>query len=148
MSKSMFVRIVPVVAVVTALGLVMLVGCSMKDEAVVDEPDSVVGEVIVDDTPMPGTEDSGKVLTVDEAKAIAFEDAGIDPATDEVDNVSVEQKVVDGVEVYEVEFEANGVSYDYVINAKTGSLIAFDEEVIIIENGSASSSDSKSSSSK
>ena len=128
MSKKLFSRIVPVVVVVSALGLVALAGCSMQNDSV-NTPGEVIEEAIVEDVPGTGSEDADALMTEDEAKAIAFEDAGVAEA--DATNVKVEKKSEDGVEVYEIKFDAKGTSYDYVIDAKTGSLIEFDEETMI-----------------
>lgn len=136
MSKNLFTRIVPAVAVASALSLSMLAGCSMTNDTNADTPGAVVDEVIVDD--------ATKIMTEDEAKAIAFEDAGV--VASDATNVKVEKKVEDGVEVYDIEFDAKGVSYDYVIDAETGVLLEFSEEAVVeIPSNGSSSSDSGSS---
>ena len=145
MSKVLFTRIVPVVAVASALSLSMLAGCSMTEKETADSPGAVVEEVIVDD--------ASKVMTEDEAKAVVFEDAGV--AAADATNVKVEKKTENGVEVYDIEFDAKGVSYDYVLDAKTGVLIEYSEEAVVevpaddtAKSDSSSSSNSGSSSSK
>lgn len=146
MSKNLFTRVVPAVAVVSALSFTMLAGCSMTDSTNADSSGAVVDEVIVDETTGTGNDDTAKVMTEDEAKAIVFEDAGV--VTSDATNVKVEKKTEDGIAVYEIEFDAKGVNYDYVIDAKTGVLIEYSEEAVveIPANGSSSSSSNSSNS--
>ena len=129
MSKKLFIRVVPALAVASAMSLAMLAGCSVQDGADGSAPGEVIEETIVENVPGTGSEDATKVMSEDEAKDIVFKDAGV--AVDEATNVKVEKKTEDGVEVYGISFDAKGVSYDYVINAKTGALIEFNEEAVV-----------------
>ena len=60
----------------------------------------------------------------DEAKAIAFRDAGV--TEDQVSRLEVELDYEDGRMVYEVEFYLGQVEYDYDIDAKTGRIVKFE----------------------
>lgn len=147
MSKKLFTRVVPVMVVAAAMSMAMLVGCSMQDEAT-DTPGGVVEESVVEEDTVVGDEDATKVMTEDEAKAHVFKDAGV--AATDATNVKVTMKTKDGVDMYEVSFDAKNVHYDYTVNAKTGEVIAFDE-MSVVSGDSGASSDSKdanSSSSK
>ncbi len=147
MSKTLFTRVVPAVAVASVLSLSMLAGCSMQDEGKNDNSGGVIEETIVEDGSSMGGQGTNAIMTEDEAKAIAFEDAGI--LESDATNVKVEKKTEDGVEVYDIEFDANGASYDYVIDAMTGALIEYDEEIVVIGgstmNGTSGSASSGSS---
>ncbi|MBQ9954711.1 MAG: PepSY domain-containing protein [Eggerthellaceae bacterium] len=145
MRKNLFTRVVPVVAVASALGLSALAGCAAQDTTATDTPGGVVEETIVEGESVVGGQDATKVMSEDEAKAIAFEDAGV--LASDATNVKVEKKTEGGVEVYDIEFDAKGVSYDYVIDAKTGSLIEYDEEAVIVGGSTASGSTGSSSNS-
>ena len=129
MSKKLFIRVVPALAVASAMSLAMLAGCSVQDGSDGSAPGEVIEETVVESVPGTGSEDATKVMSEDEAKAIVFKDAGV--AADEASNVKVEKKTKDGIEVYDISFDAKGVSYDYVINAKTGALIEFNEEAVV-----------------
>ena len=132
MRKNLFTRVVPVVAVASALGLSALAGCAAQDTTATDTPGGVVEETIVEGESVVGGQDATKVMSEDEAKAIAFK---------------VEKKTEGGVEVYDIEFDAKGVSYDYVIDAKTGALVEYDEEAVIVGGSTASGSTGSSSNS-
>lgn len=147
MSKKLFTRVVPVMVVAAAMSMAMLAGCSMQDEAE-DAPDGVIEETIVEDGSGVSGGDATKVMTEDEIKAVVFKDAGV--AATDATNVKVTMKTQDGVDVYEVTFDAKGTHYDYTVDAKTGAVIEF-EEMMGVSGDSGASSDSKdekSSSSK
>ena len=55
------------------------------------------------------------------AREFAFADAGVDPAS--VDHVRTELDFEQGKLIYEIEFMADGVEYDYWINASDGSVL-------------------------
>lgn len=65
-------------------------------------------------------------ITVDEAKAIALEHAGF--AADQVVFTKSELDYDNGTAEYEIEFKANGLEYEYEINASTGKIIKFDTD--------------------
>lgn len=65
-------------------------------------------------------------ITVDEAKAIALEHAGF--AADQVVFTKSELDYDNGTAEYEIEFKANGLEYEYKINASTGKIIEFDTD--------------------
>ena len=142
MSKKLFTRVVPVMVVAAALSMVMLAGCSMQDEADDMQSGVVEEETIVEDVPGSSSEDATKVMTEDEVKALAFKDANV-VATDAT-NVKVLMKTENGVDVYDVSFDAKGYHYDYTINAKTGDVIDH-EKTEATSSSSAASSDSKDS---
>lgn len=60
------------------------------------------------------------------AEKSALVDAGVDPSSALVSKTELERE--DGQYVYEVEFAANGVEYDYRINAADGAVIARDTD--------------------
>ncbi|MBD5145826.1 MAG: peptidase [Ruminococcus sp.] len=68
--------------------------------------------------------DGSQQLTLDEAKAVALEHAGF--AADQVVFTKSELDYDDGIAEYEIEFKANGLEYEYKINASTGKIIEFD----------------------
>lgn len=65
-------------------------------------------------------------ITQDRAKEIAFTHAGLNAGS--VKGLQLEREVDDGVVKYEIEFNANGVEYDYEINAVTGTIIKCERE--------------------
>lgn len=76
-------------------------------------------------------------ITQDRAKEIAFTHAGV--KADDVKGLKAERERDDGVVKYEIEFYADGVEYDYEINAVTGTIIKCERER---EGGAASGNSS------
>lgn len=78
----------------------------------------------------PGQENTGiasSEITEEEAKSIAFQDAGIEEA--QVTGVRVHQEYDDGREKYEVDFYADNREYDYDIDCSTGEILSKDSEI-------------------
>lgn len=66
-------------------------------------------------------------IGAENAKNFAFADAGVDPVTAE--NIRAKFDFEKGTFVYEVEFIAGGVEYEYLIKASDGSVIKKETEV-------------------
>lgn len=66
-------------------------------------------------------------ITEEEAKSIAFQDAGIEEA--QVTGVRVHQEYDDGREKYEVDFYVDNREYDYDIDCGTGEILSKDSEI-------------------
>ena len=60
------------------------------------------------------------IITLDEAKAIALKDAGLEESAVKFYNVKLTQD--DGIEIYEIEFYYQGAEYEYEIDAETGAI--------------------------
>lgn len=73
-----------------------------------------------------GTASDGAYIGVDAAKAAAFAHAGITEA--DVTGLEVDFDYEKGQMVYELEFWANGVEYEYDVNAATGAIVKFEQE--------------------
>lgn len=71
-------------------------------------------------------------ITVEEAKEIALADAGL--TADEVTMTKAELDVDDNLTVYDVEFYADNVEYEYEINADTGAIYSKSKETKIISD--------------
>ena len=69
---------------------------------------------------------SGSYIGVDKAKSIAIQHAGV--SADQVQFSKAKLENDDGLTVYEVEFFANGMEYEYQIQALTGDIIDFDAD--------------------
>ena len=69
-------------------------------------------------------DDGSQQITLDEAKAIALEHAGF--AADQAVFTKSELDYDDGTAEYEIEFKANGLEYEYKINASTGKIVEYD----------------------
>lgn len=65
-------------------------------------------------------------ITADEAKTIALEHAGV--TADEIFDYDYELEIGQGKARYEIEFETAKTDYEYVVDAKTGSIIRFEKE--------------------
>ena len=64
-------------------------------------------------------------VSADEAKTVALRDAGVA----DTGYVKVERDRERGVKIFDVSFYADGVEYDYEINADTGAILSKDYEV-------------------
>lgn len=76
------------------------------------------------DTEVSSSVGTSEQITLDEAKAIALEHAGV--AADRVIFTKTELDYDDGTAEYEIEFKANGLEYEYTINALTGKIIEYE----------------------
>lgn len=63
-----------------------------------------------------------KVITQEQAQAIALEDAGV--TADQVDNIHLHTAVENGVPVYTVHFDQGGRTRSYTIHAGDGTILA------------------------
>ena len=104
---------------------------------------AVTGEIIkseteVDDDPTaaPGTprptaqptqQPGSEFLSEDEIRAIVFNHAGVN--ANDVREFEIELDDEDGIWVYEVDFKAGNIEYDYVVNAVTGAIIRVETEI-------------------
>lgn len=68
-----------------------------------------------------------KMITEEEAKKIALEDAGV--TEDQLGGLYIHMDRDDGIQVYDVEFFVGAEEYDYEINASDGSVVSKDREV-------------------
>lgn len=66
-------------------------------------------------------------ITEEEAKKIAFADAGIQES--DVTGVRVRKEIDDGIEEYEVDFYVGNTEYDYDIDASTGTIRSKDLDI-------------------
>ena len=65
-------------------------------------------------------------ITLDEAKKIAFDEAGV--TENEVNLTKTSSEREDGKEVYEIEFIYNNTEYDFTILKTTGEIIKYDKD--------------------
>lgn len=80
-----------------------------------------------------GNNDEG--ITSDEAKAIALEDGGFQE--DGVNRLRVSEDRDEGIDYYEVDFQAEGVEYSYEIAKTDGTIISKDSDADSIFGDSA-----------
>lgn len=66
-------------------------------------------------------------ITIEEAKDIALKHAKL--TNDKVTFVKSEENMDNGVKTYDVEFYVDNTEYDYEINADTGEIIEFDQDI-------------------
>lgn len=81
----------------------------------------------VTDSGQENTGTASSKITEEEAKSIAFQDAGIEEA--QVTGVRVHQEYDDRREKYEVDFYADNREYDYDIDCGTGEILSKDSEI-------------------
>lgn len=84
---------------------------------------------------------SGKDIGQDEAKKIAFEDAGVKES--DTSRLKVEKERDDGMLQYDVQFSVNEKEYSYDINGSSGEIISADVET----NGTGASGQTQTDSS-
>ena len=86
-----------------------------------------------------GTASAKGYIGVDDAKTAAYAHAGVSEA--DVCWLKADFDRDDGVYYYELEFAANGLKYDYEINALTGDVVKFEQEQTgnLAGNGSGNS---------
>lgn len=73
------------------------------------------------------TNSASSAVTKEQAKSIALKDAGVSESDTQF--VWVKEDYDDGRAVYDVEFYANGVEYDYEIERSTGRIISSDRDI-------------------
>ena len=66
-------------------------------------------------------------ITLDQAKQIALDNAGVKAS--DVTFVKEGMEIDDGMTQYEIEFYKGTTEYDYEIDAATGKIISFDQEI-------------------
>ena len=90
-------------------------------------------------TSLPSTNVSGDYIGEAAAKTAALTHAGVSEA--DVCWLKADFDRNDGVYLYELEFAANGVKYDYDVNAVTGDIVKFEQEQTgnLAGNGNGSS---------
>ncbi len=109
---------------------------SYSDKRYEYEIDAVTGEIIDIETDKNGNEehkhehrppkDENGNISHERAKEIVFIHAGV--GIEGVQNLEIELEHDDGVKKYEIEFSANGIEYEYEINAVTGTIIKFEAD--------------------
>ena len=72
-------------------------------------------------------ENSTSKLREEEAKSIAFRDAGVEEAN--VTGIRIHQEYDDGREKYEIDFYVDNREYDYDIDSNTGEILSKDSEI-------------------
>lgn len=110
---------------------IALVGCNGQSVEIPEQPS---GTPAVESTaPQPETttpaEETSEVenvesraaISLEEAKLIAFEKAGVEES--DVKDLEVELKSENGTQYYEVEFDVGDVDYEYEIDAITGNIL-------------------------
>ena len=66
-------------------------------------------------------------IGIEKAKEIAMSHAGVSSGS--VSFVKAKIDTEDGVKVYDIEFYSGNVEYDYEINAATGAIVSFDQDI-------------------
>ena len=116
-----------------SLGIIMLSGCSSGGNAPVQtegnqsQTVNETAEPVTDTAPQTTapaqqtTQTTGEV-SLEDAKAAAFADAGV--TEDSATIVKAKRDRDDGRVIYDIEFYADNVKYEYEINASDGSVIS------------------------
>lgn len=72
-------------------------------------------------------EDESELISLDEAKQIAFDHAGVDGSGVKFDDDDLEWE--DGEPTYELNFEIGEDEYEYIIHARTGKILKYEVDV-------------------
>lgn len=91
---------------------------------------AVTGEVLNFDQEIESNESSPPVsdyISLDEAKQIAFNHAGVDGTQASFDEAEWDEE--DGIPYYSLEFEIGEADYEYEIHAVTGEILDFDNDL-------------------
>ena len=75
----------------------------------------------------PKANNTSADIGVEKAKEIAISHAGVSGGS--VSFVKAKLDYEDGVKVYDIEFYSGNVEYDYEINAATGAIVSFDQDI-------------------
>ena len=78
-------------------------------------------------TAQPTQQPGSNFLSEDEVRTIVFNHAGVN--ANDVREFEIELDDEDGIWVYEVDFKAGNIEYDYVVNAVTGAIIRVETEI-------------------
>ena len=101
-------------------------GSAPESEATT-EPQVPIAAEVQNPSAAPEVGAEASMITEEEAKKIALEDAG---ATEEqLGGLYIHMDRDDGIQVYEVEFFVGAEEYDYEINTSDGSIVSKDREV-------------------
>lgn len=138
MKRKLIFSILIGVFIISALSGCNLVKLAAQLESVEDTVDSRIDHVEdqletalhqpKQDVPKPAPSNSPETssveLTADQAKSIALEHAGY--SADQVTKLYAERDIDDGIPLYEVQFYANHLEYDYDIHADSGKILSYD----------------------
>lgn len=83
--------------------------------------DTTSGSIIEKETEVTETTTSSTKISQDEAKKIAFDDAGVTES--KVTNLVIEQDVDQAPITFEIDFVYNHQDYSYSINSETGAIV-------------------------
>ena len=89
--------------------------------------DVTTGEVTEFETEEHALVESNGAITLDAAKQIALAKVGM--KEDQVRFTKVHLDTDDGRAVYEIEFKANGMEYEFDIDAASGAIVEFDADL-------------------
>ncbi|MGN0521721.1 MAG: PepSY domain-containing protein [Eubacterium sp.] len=92
------------------------------------EASSSVKQTTQKTTALQTTEKSSSNITLEAAKAIAFNDSGV--SKNDASIISAHKETDDGISYYDIEFKASSYKYEYEIDLN-GKIISYDKEKII-----------------
>ncbi len=114
---------------------IIFVGCTRMGEDTPDNAQAPVNDnVILPDesstpAPLPNAETPAVAepkITLDEAKRIAFEDAGVNE--EDVYGLETDVDLEGNRRYYEIDFKADGYEYEYDIDAQSGKILKKEKE--------------------
>lgn len=111
--------------------LIVEKGIDIRDIVEYDADDSIwenIEDAVEDADEDHNAAQSNTAISAERAKEMALSHAGVSTAN--ASFVRAELDTDDGVQVYDIAFTADGMEYDYEINAQTGTVISFSKEAI------------------
>ena len=121
------------VVLLSLLCVLTLAGCSSNNNQAPAETPAAAPSTDnkpAETKPSTGNQNTN-MISMDEAKAIAYKEAGVDESDVTYSYAKLDKD--DGKDVYEVEFYAGNKEYDYDIDPYTGAVLSFDSEVENLE---------------
>lgn len=101
-------------------------GSVLPEEKFLEKMTSNVQSVVANLDVKTNVVNDSEVMTLEEAKQIAFDHAGV--KAEDVHFDDEEFDIDDGVKLYELEFYANGFEYEYDIHAVTGEILKHERD--------------------
>lgn len=115
--------------------MAIMAGCGEKDKTSSDLSsdttqlsESLADTSVTEQSESTTTSQSASAsISEDDAKKIALKDANV--AESEVNGIRINQKIDDGISLYEVDFYAGNKEYEYEISAQDGSIRSKDTDI-------------------
>ena len=106
------------------MSAVLFTGCGTQANAVNHTAQAMQKEMPI--VKQEKTEKQVTYITIEKAKEIALDHAGVNAQNARFENAEFDKD--DGIPLYELEFTANNVEYEYDIHAESGTVLKAEKE--------------------